>query len=257
VTNIPFLDGGQDLISVINGCSNNLKTLVLSDVFFGRGSGSNTWSRETTIAVLQAVSGCTKLVTLTIKDRCTIRYENLDPLLSPLSDLKCLTLTGVFGERGSTETELGQLSDAGVAVIARCCPGLQLLDLDFNRKITTNGVAAILRGCPHMRELSVCGAVLHAQDLKLLLPLSSTLLLFRFDSGSFHFGSSHDIQHVREALAASGGRPILTHFYRGLVEPPGLSEAHRQQQMQSKELVKQAGYRTVDPSVHNEYEELS
>ena len=108
-----------------------------------------------------------------------------------------------------------------------------------------------------MRELSVSGAVLPVQDLKHLLPLSSTLLLFRFDSGSFNFGSSNDVLHVRGALAASGGRTILTHFYKGLMEPAGLSDQHKQQQIQSKELLKQAGDRALDPSDHNEYEARS
>lgn len=143
---------------------------------------------------------------------------------------------------------MGKLTDLGASLIARCCRDLHRLDLSCNRSITSKGIDTILRGCPHLLELDVIGADFQAEDLQRLLPLSSTLLLFGFDSGS-HSRSADDLKEG--GIVACGGRTLLMHLNRGLLEPQGLREQHRQQQQQSKTLIEQAFERDNDSTTHN------
>jgi hypothetical protein len=93
-------------------------------VSVGRDEGSGSWSLDTAIAVLQAVSTCRKLVTLTIKGMRNIRDDDLEPLLVRLSNLKCFTLTGAFGDAALHERDIGQLTAQALRSlydVARVC----------------------------------------------------------------------------------------------------------------------------------------
>ena len=231
----------------------NLKVLSLSCMTLGGGTNINpptSWPRRETTVLISAISRLPNLVKLCLDD-CYLKDSDLEPLLSNLTKLKHLTLSGNFtGRTGS------YLTDRGLETIARLCPNLQCLDVGYHHQATTRGVQAILQKCIHLRELDVSRVKIPATDLKTLLPYSNTLLVIRRGT-SFFANDRTEKEHLKEAVIATRGRVILSSEMEGLLHLPGVSPDHRRQYEHSHGLVKQASRRLdEDPSVCNEWDWL-
>lgn len=231
----------------------NLKVLVLTCMTLGGGTNVNpptSWPPQEKTVLISAISRLPNLVKLSLDD-CYLKNSDLEPLLSNLTKLKHLTLSGNFtGRTGS------YLTNVGFETIARLCPNLQCLDLSYHHQATTQGVQAILQKCTHLRELDVSRVKIPTTDLKTILPYSKTLLFLRRGT-SFLANDRTEKEHLKEAVIATRGRVILFGEMEGLLQLPGLSPDYRRQYEHSLGLVKEASRRLEeDPSVCNEWEWL-
>jgi hypothetical protein len=228
----------------------NLKVLVLTFLTLGGGTNVNpptSWPRQETTVLISAISRLPNLVKLCLDD-CYFKDPDLEPLLSNLTKLKHLALSGnLTGRTGS------YLTDRGFETIARLCPNLQHLDLSYHHQATTRGVQAILQKCTHLRSLHISGVKIPATDLKTILPYSKTLLFLRR-------GTSNDRaekEHLKEAVIATRGRVVLDAEMNGMLQLPGLSPDYQRQYEHSMGLVAEASRRLEgDPSVCSEWEWL-
>jgi hypothetical protein len=234
--------------------STNLKVLSLSCMTLGGGTNMNppaSWPRQETTVLISAISRLPNLVKLCLDD-CYFKDSDLEPLLSNLTKLKHLGLSGNFAGRTGS-----YLTDRGFETIARVCPNLQCLYLGYHHQATTQGVQAILQKCTHLRELDVSRVKIPMTDLKTILPYSTTLLFIRLGT-SFPTHDRTEKEHLKEAVIATRGRVLLLFGeMRGPLQLPEVSPDYRRQYEHSLGLVKEASRRLKeDPSVCNEWEWL-
>jgi hypothetical protein len=171
------------------------------------------------------------------------RDEHVKIIILGLTNLRSLSLQGNF----APQLFGGFLTDKTCDFVANRCPDLQTLDLSYQRKVTTGGLADVLSACRNLRELQT-SATIEAPDLVHLIQTSPTLLIFGFDSNHF----SEEI--FRRAIESTGGRTVLYQFFGGLVEVAGLTPRCQQKYAQSKHLVMKASDRCNEPGVYNEWE---
>ena len=231
------------LASILSS-TQNLRVLKLDHMTLGRRDGWE-WENSAPEALVSVVSTLTNLVTLSFDD-CYFHDDNLEGLLSTLTELRYLTLTGCFGDNRPG----GYLTDRGFETIARLCPNLQSLDLNYYKKATKNGVEAILRSCRHLRELQVSYAKIPSGDLPRLLQQSDTLLLFSYGTPLCPLPRPD----IRKAVIETGGRTLIMSDFEGLIEFSDLSDHIQAEAARSKELVEQASENANKPGVFNEWE---
>jgi hypothetical protein len=247
------LDRANILTAILANKGDSLKVLDLESLTLGKDShGGDPWPREMTTEVVAAIEGLKKLVALRIS-RSPLCDFDLERLLSGKSDLRCLELSGRFGDNYEG---FGNLTDTGVATIVRCCPNLQSLNLSYQRRITATGVDTVLHGCPHLRELDVSAVRVHAQDLPNLLSLAPKLLVFSWQHEHFPGPPGSVIAGMKEAVLATGGRTLICETFTGLVEVPSPPAACVRDAACSKRLVDEAQERGEDPTIHNEWDFL-
>jgi len=237
-------DDTQDLVDCL---SQNLKTLELPWLTLGKEMAP--WSAASIWQLISAVSNLSQLVRLRFED-CHFHDSDLESLLWNLPHLKSLALTGCFGVRIGGQFG-SYLTDDGFAVIARCCPKLQSLNVSYHRRATVSGVKTILENCKHLRELYVTNVQIDASELETLVSLSSTLLLF----GRF-CGLGSNKEDLRDAIVASGGRILFLLEFAGLAELSGLPAHVSAKAAESRKLVEEANEKQGDPAIHNEWEHL-
>jgi hypothetical protein len=219
------------------------------------GEPVNPWPESATDSLVSAIATLTNLIQLSLRYNF-LHDRHLEFLLCNLSHLRSLALTGTLGDF----PEIGSnLTDEGLEIIARLCPELQSLDVNYQYKASSRGVEVILRSCQHLRELRISRLQVGVQELPQLLSLSSTLLLLEWGDipGRGGRGGNQEEPFLKEAIIATGGRTLILACFTGPVEVSGLPQACRQQQARSKQLIEEADEkRRQDPSVYNEWEFL-
>lgn len=79
--------------------------------------------------------------------------------------LHCVNAHGYAIFKNLHELEIGgncqQLTDSVLVNIAKNCPHLTLLHLNFPPRVTVKGAMAVLKWCPHLRSLEYHGASLN------------------------------------------------------------------------------------------------
>ena len=102
----------------------------------------------------------------------TLTGDNLDTDLAVRSILTCLTRDcGKSGRYTHVSrvnlTYCTRLSDAGLGVIARTCPGLTTLEIRSCKLVTNTGVADIVTRCSKLHHLDITG--MFSQTINYLL----------------------------------------------------------------------------------------
>lgn len=206
------------------------------------------WSphARTTLRDLIA-NNCRELIKLELEG-CCFEDSDLQVLLENRPGLRSLTLAGYFGEG---DFGGGCLTDVGLGQIARLCPNLRELSVDYNRDASSAGVRSILQGCRQLLVLRVEDLQIAPEDVVSLVSLSDTLLLFSSTVGHFR-GISDSI--VKQAVEATGGRTLIMHGFQGILEVSGVSETCKQESQRSKDLIEQADENAHKPDVFDEWE---
>jgi hypothetical protein len=103
-----------------------------------------------------------------------LKDEDLEGMLSDLSNLRDLEISGNFGSTNLSTLNVGHLTDHGCELLSRLLP-----DLNYQRRITKRGASVFLQNCHHLRSRSIdlADANIGASDLPELLRLSESLLL--------------------------------------------------------------------------------
>ena len=242
----------NDAADLCNSLPPNLKTLELHFLTLSprEGPREGPWPRSAVQALARAVNRLSGLVTLNFQD-CYFRDSDLPDLLTGLSQLRCLSLTGAFGERMPGQ-EGSFLTDQGMAVIARCCPNLHSLDVDYQELATYAGARTILQSCRNLRELHIDRFRITVPELLTLLSSSNNHRLAIIECDPPNFGPAE----VKRVVQASGGRTLVISSLRGMVDVPGLSREHAAAQARAKQLVEQASERMRKDDVFDEWDGL-
>jgi len=244
-SNLVF-DRVQDLTCPILSRMNSLKALELD--YLTIGPQSLYWSAPGAVQELVlVVSNLAGLVKLGFDD-CLFRDGDLERMLRPLVNLRCLSLRGTFG---ATLPGRSLLTDAGFRAIAENCPSLQSLNLNYHDKATSAGVRAILDRCRHLRELRVLRVRINMQEIPDLLRLAPKLILFSLSMGA------EPAPDIRLLYQVTGGKTLFFTEFSGRVDAPqDLPEDIRQELSRTETLVEQIGNKWKDPEVINVWEDL-
>lgn len=242
----PVFDDVDDVQALLSGLK-NLKHLSLRSMRIDSFEG-NPWTESEAVALARCIGTMPHLVNLTVSAGY-FRSQHIGMILCILPNLRCLDLSGHFGPN---HKNWRNLEDADCRFIAQACPKLQELDLSCNRYCSHAGIEAILRGCPHLRTLSLDNIPIPHDKIPYLLQLHSKLLLFR----------CCDIPtqpKQREAIMATHGRTLIVREYHGLLEVPDLPPHVMQTMATSKAIVQAAGDRGLcynSSRVYNRYEAI-
>lgn len=228
----------DDLVDMLNP---NLKVLHLDDLTLGPDN-MVPWSNAKCERLAQAVGSLTGLVSLSIQN-CYFHDRHLESLLRDPSNLRCLSLSGMFGDM-----RLGSyLTDEAAGTIARLCPNLDSLDLSFQRQITSHGIEAVLVGWTSLKQFYAMDCIIRGDELATLLSKSSSLLYF-----AIWPTSSLNRLALNEAVIATNGRTLI--YGHDVHEATGLSADQQRAQARSMQIREQAMERSGDPMVWNEWE---
>lgn len=238
----------NDVADLCNSLPPNLKTLEL--VLLTLSPRPGPWLRSAVQALILAVNRLSGLVTLSFDD-CYFCDSDLSDLLSGLSRLRNLTLSGCFGDRMPGQ-EGSFLTDQGMAVIARRCPNLHSLNVNHQHLATYAGARTLMRSCRNLRELHIENFRITVPDLLTLLSSSNNHRLAIIDCDPPNFGPVE----VKRLVQASGGRTLVYSSMRGILDVPGLSRELAAKQAQAMELVKEASERTRENDVFDEWDGL-
>lgn len=219
--------------------------LELRGVTLGPREGGE-WAPGAAETLASSISNVTNLVKLSVED-CFFRDENLRTLLSPLTMLRCLSLTGSFGD----DRPGSYLTDKGFRTIASVCPNLQTLDVSYFGLTTTRGLEAILQSCQNLRELHAPYTHIDDREYARLFRPSNSVLLFRF--GSLRVDVPR--RSIREAVIASEGRTVMVGPH-GLIEFSDLADEHQAVAARGKEIAERASEKARQSGVFNEWEDL-
>jgi hypothetical protein len=237
----PVFGTVQNLCEVLRQHSQNLRVLVLSRLTFGPNPNAE-WSRADTTTLAVAIASCKNLVKLSIEDS-KFRDEDVKAIISGLPAFRSLSLQGNF----APHLPGGFLTDVTCQLLADMCPDLQTLDLGYQRKVTSGGLALVLVACRRLRELQT-SATLDPEDLVHLIQMSTTLLVLGLESRLFSEAM------YRQAIESTGGQTVFFQFVQGLIEVPGLTHKCQQRYSRNKQVLIENSKRSHQPDVYNEYE---
>lgn len=146
----------------------------------------------------------------------------------------------------------GSLTDRGIAIIVEKIGGtVQQLSFFNQTLVTPVGLECILRGCPLLRRLEISGSHFEVQDLERILPLSSTLIVFRFGNVP-PFKKDNNLERFFPAVLATNGRIILVPGGDEVeVDPEEFSDSVVENYSESHKLLKRWNDQYQD--VNNEY----
>jgi hypothetical protein len=240
----PVFESVQDLCEFLRQHSKSLRVLTLCRLKLGSIEDVE-WSRADTRSLAVAIASCGMLVKLSVEDS-KFDDEDVQIIISGLPALRSLSLKGNFAPQLSG----GFLTDKTCQFLANGCPDLQTLDLGYQRKVTTWGLALVLTACRRLRELQT-SATLELPDLVRLIQMSPTLLVLGFETRIFSDAM------FRQVIESTGGQTVLFQFVQGLIEVSGLTQRCQQTYSRNKEVLMENSKRSHQPTVYNEYEEWS
>jgi len=238
---------GFDDINVLVSCiSPKLRVLKLDYIKLR----SSTWCIPDVTALVAKISKLGNLATLSLADN-VLTDKDLDCLLSTLKGIRCLNVSGKWGD--SFEVRHSLLTDSGLKCIARHCPKLQSLDVSHQSKASTVGIRAVVNGCPGLLELEASDVKISTRDVKEILVSAKSLLFLRFDNKKGGV-PSHEHYLIQDAIRATQGRTLVGSFYCGLYDADNLSTRHKNNREASKVKVESAFARQSDPKVYSIWE---
>lgn len=212
----------------------SLKSLSLRSVKFSAWDGPEGWSPEDTAEMISRLSQMTQLETL-ILGSVPITDSQLESILPSLPHLRCLDVSGVWGDNGSSRN-IGQLTDRSCEIIAQCLPELESLELSNHAGITEQGALHVAQNSPYLRKLAMESCKIAAKDAAQVVSCSTSLLLFRF--GRYFGVSPSDAPHFLDAIRATGGRTLIIPGSGGVYEPEtGLSPSEKAQIQHTKRIL--------------------
>jgi len=241
------------VLKTILNKDSNLKNLGLSYCLIGSVIYQG-WRKNDTTVIAAAIGTLSNLVNLRIMDT-SFESNELRLILPNLPHLRCLTITGRFGEsQHPDDRNVLPLTDNDYCYIAETCPKLQLLDVSYHRSSTDKGIEAILRDCPDLIELRCAYSSISKDSMISLLQQHEKLLLFSF--GNYTGGMSLD--EKRSIIMATDGRTLIMTEMEGLWENiPGLPSAVLKEMARSKKTLEDAEeWSEKDSCRHNEFEVL-
>jgi len=238
---------GFDDINVLVSCiSPKLRVLELDDIKLR----SSSWCIPDITALVAKISLLDNLSTLSLADNA-LTDKDLNGLLSTLKGLRCLNVSGKWGDLFEVRHSL--LTDSGLKCIARHCPKLQSLDVSHQSKASTVGIRAVINGCPGLLRLEASGVKFPTRDLKDIVVSAKSLLFLRFDN-KVGGVPSHEQYMIQGAIRATQGKTLVSSFYCGLYDADNLSPVHKNNREASKAKVEMAFARQSDPKVYNTWE---
>ena len=237
--------GFDDVNTLVLCLGNSLRALNLDHVMMGRGLE---WTASEMDTLAGKLSELTSLVSLSLADSaCTDRHLRM--ILPNLQSLKCLNVSGCFGRMGVIPNNL---TDVGLKVIVDYCPNLLSLSVDYQRKVTTNGILYLVRRCSDLVELEMVEVAIPPQHFVDVMSSSNKLMLLM--CGNFGWRPSpHDTMAITSAVKAKQGKIV---FCTGSGGPLSLSLSpeHKRNQDDTMAMIERAHEQSWGPSVCNKWE---
>ena len=226
---------GFDDIQMLTSClSEGLQALRLDYVMLGPALE---WSHSDLKNFGVALSRLTSLVSLSLANtKFTARY--LQELLPKLKFVKCLDLSGQFGNAFNAHQGHCQLTDAALHAIGDNLPNLLSLTVDYQSKITIHGIRGLIKKCPNLVELELAGIPLSGQHITEILTTANNLLFLLVDVDVHE----HAIQN---AIKATEGRVVVCSPRSGVLAV-NLPPAHLKNQKESQAKIEKAHMQRLD-----------
>mmetsp|Transcript_25325 Transcript_25325/g.53501 ORF Transcript_25325/g.53501 Transcript_25325/m.53501 type:complete len:895 (-) Transcript_25325:24-2708(-) len=231
---------GFDDVETLTSClSNELQLLRLHYVKMGTHLD---WKSSEVDALVNKLSELKYLVTLGLPDS-SINDQHLWDLLPKLQFLRCLDVSGTFGSGGS-------LTEFGLRAIADNCPELLSLQVNYQPRMTINGIMYLLQKCPELVDLEVGGVITHINQMRQILNSAKKLRVLWFGAIGWRPETRGEQLEIQRAVQATEGRVVLCTVSGGKSEV-NLSAAHRRNQDDSIAKFERAGEQDQDPLVCN------
>jgi len=161
-----------------------------------------------------------------------------------LFHLRSLTLSGMFG---SNQSGGSLLTDSAFEAIAKECPNLQYLNLNYQVRATGAGIRCILQRCQHLRGLSVARLRMLSDLIEILNSFNKKLMVLQL-------GTETPENFLHRVMLATEGRLLVATEFHGLLDPP--SNSFPEVYANSKAMIDNMKESLDDPSVFNEWGRL-
>ena len=237
---------GFDDCVTLNSClSPGLQVLRLDYLAMG---WERQWSTVQIASFVAKLSQLKSLVSLSLAD-IPVNDHHLESLLPNFPALKSLGIDGTFG----SSSRDSHVTDRGLISVARNCPKITSLDANYQRKVTMNGVRALLQRCPDLIELELSDTNVHSQNLLEIFTTAEKLLFIRF--GNYGAGPEQRMA-IENAVQATDGRVVVC-TPTGGHQVVSLSPSQKRNQDESMAKVQRAEEQNSDPFVIDKWEGIA
>jgi len=194
------------------GHLSNLVSLSLNQAHFPLSDSTQIDRPWRSGAVLMSYIGrLRKLRCLSINNHKLVD-DDLIKMTPICAELRCLELKGRSGDPRSANS----LTDKFLEFIGTNCPKLQYLNVNYNRRMTFNGLLNVMNGCSFLRAIEIGANALNSYHLEQVVKTRPSLRLIAFWPSSF--SSSSVNEHLKRASTACDGR-VLFIGYNGCYAP--------------------------------------
>jgi len=228
--------------SALTGCLNtDLQSLQLDYIQVGRYHKE--WNPSDVTVLAQKISQMSGLVSLCVANT-PFADAHLETILPNLPNLKHLDVSGNFGEGAGPESKL---TDAALEAIAENCPHLQSLSVNYQRRVTMNGLKGLLIKLPNLLELEVSDlpSIKREQVCELLL-FAENLRFLRFGAIGERLETHPDDVLIGYAIADREGKVVVCTEMGGLIQVP-LIPKFKENQEKSMALIEESNDNFYDP----------